>query len=118
MFAAALAGVVIFGASAIATKVAVSTIGAVDVSIMRTIIGGLIALPLTVALGIPLPAARAQKLLLLMSGFCGFIAFPLLFTLGVSQTTANHATMILAILPVTTGAIAHCRDRQMPGALW
>jgi len=118
VFTAALAGVVIFGGSAIATKVAVSSIAAIDVSIMRTIIGGLVALPLTIALGIPLPAAQSQKRLLLVSGFCGFIAFPLLFTLGVSLTTANHATMILAILPVTTGAIAHCWDRQMPGVLW
>jgi drug/metabolite transporter (DMT)-like permease len=56
--------------------------------------------------------------LLLVSGFCGFIAFPLLFTLGVNLTTANHATMILAILPVLTGAIAQFWDRQAPKAVW
>ena len=61
---------------------------------------------------------RRQRGLLLLSGFCGFIAFPLLFTFGVSLTTANHATMILAILPVTTGAIAHTWDRQKPAAAW
>lgn len=53
-----------------------------------------------------------------MSGFCGFIAFPLLFTLGVSLTSANHATMILAILPVLTGAIALAWDRQKPKSSW
>lgn len=118
VFAAALAAVIIFGGSAIATKVAVSAIGALDVSIMRTIIGGLVAVPLTFALRIPLPASAQQKWLLLISGFCGFIAFPLLFTLGVNLTTANHATMILAILPVMTGAIAHYWDRHRPRALW
>ena len=118
VFVAALAGVIIFGGSAIATKVAVTAISAIDVSIMRTIIGGLLALPLTLALRIPLPATRPQQGLLLVSGFCGFIAFPLLFTLGVSLTSANHATMILAILPVTTGAIAHAWDRSRPRALW
>ena len=118
MFIAALSGVVIFGGSAIATKVAVSAISAIDVSIMRTIIGGLLALSLTGLLRIPLPATGPQRWLLLVSGFCGFIAFPLLFTLGVARTSANHATMILAILPVMTGAIAHAWDRSHPRALW
>jgi drug/metabolite transporter (DMT)-like permease len=118
VFLAALAGVVIFGGSAIATKVAVSGIDAFDVSVMRTIIGGLVALPLALVLRIGLPQSRPQIMLLLVSGFCGFIAFPMLFTFGVSQTTANHATMILAILPVLTGAIALSWDRQRPRAHW
>jgi drug/metabolite transporter (DMT)-like permease len=41
---AALAAVIIFGGSAVATRVAVSAISALDVSIMRTVIGGLFAL--------------------------------------------------------------------------
>ncbi|HUV21097.1 MAG TPA: DMT family transporter [Gammaproteobacteria bacterium] len=118
VFAAALSAVIIFGGSAIATKIAVSAISAIDVSIMRTVIGGLVALPLAYALHIPLPAKTSQKYLLLVSGFCGFIAFPLLFTLGVNLTTANHATMILAILPVLTGAIAQFWDCQRPRAGW
>jgi drug/metabolite transporter (DMT)-like permease len=118
VYVAALTGVIIFGGSAIATKVAVSAINALDVSIMRTIIGGLLALPLAWAMRIPLPTLPQQKILLLVSGFCGFIAFPLLFTLGVNLTTANHATMILAILPVLTGAIAQFWDQQRPKAVW
>ena len=118
VFVAALGGVIIFGGSAIATKVAVSAISAIDVSILRTVIGGLLALPLAWVWRIPLPQSRQQLLLLLVSGFCGFIVFPLLFTFGVSLTTANHATMILAILPVTTGAIAQYWDRQRPKAGW
>ena len=46
VFAAALGAVIIFGGSAVATRVAVSAISAIDVSIMRTLIGGLVALPL------------------------------------------------------------------------
>jgi len=118
VFVAALGAVIIFGGSAVATKVAVSAISALDVSIMRTIIGGLVAISLALALGIGLPASVQQKWLLLLSGFCGFIAFPLLFTFGVSLTSANHATMILAILPVLTGAIAMAWDRQRPRAIW
>jgi len=47
---AALAAVIIFGGSSVATKVAVSAISAIDVSIMRTVIGGLIAMPLAIAI--------------------------------------------------------------------
>ena len=118
VFVAALGAVVIFGGSAIATKVAVSAISAIDVTLLRTIIGGLVALPLAWLLGIRLPEQRSQLALLAVSGFCGFIVFPLLFTFGVALTSANHATMILAILPVTTGAIAHGWDRQAPKKAW
>ena len=118
VFLAALAAVVIFGGSAVATKMAVSAISAVDVSIMRTIIGGMVAAPLAILLRIKLPEQNHQRWLLLLSGFCGFIVFPFLFTFGVRLTSANHATMILAILPVLTGAIAMTWDRQKPRALW
>ncbi len=118
VFAAALGAVFIFGGSAVATKIAVSGITAIDVAILRTIIGGALAIPLALLLGIRLPRSRHQFGLLLLSGFCGFIAFPLLFTFGVSLTTANHATMILAILPVLTGAIAMTWDRQRPIFKW
>ena len=118
VLAAALGAVFSFGGSAVATKIAVSGISAIDVSILRTIIGGALAVPLALAAGIRLPRSRARIGLLLLSGFCAFIAFPLLFTFGVSLTTANHATMILAILPVLTGAIAMAWDRERPKTRW
>ncbi len=118
VFAAALGAVFIFGGSAVATKIAVSGIDAIDVAILRTIIGGALAIPLALLAGIALPRSRHRIGLLLLSGFCAFIAFPLLFTFGVSLTTANHATMILAILPVLTGAIAMAWDRERPKNRW
>lgn len=118
VFGAALLAVVIFGGSAVATKMAVSAISALDVAILRTVIGGLLAMPLALLWRISLPDSLAQRWLLTLSGFCGFIAFPLLFTLGVKLTSALHATMILAILPVLTGAIAMAWDRQRPNAIW
>ncbi len=118
VLAAALAAVIIFGGSAVGTKMAVSGFHPVDVALLRTVIGGFIAIGFALLLRIRLPANRAQLGLLLLSGLCGFIAFPLLFTLGVERTTANHATMILAILPVLTGALAMAWDRQTPANQW
>ncbi|MDJ0778725.1 MAG: DMT family transporter [Gammaproteobacteria bacterium] len=118
VLAAALAAVIIFGGSAVGTKLAVSGFQPVDVALLRTVIGGLLAIILALLLRIRPPTDPARLGLLLLSGLCGFIAFPLLFTLGVERTTANHATMVLAILPVLTGALAMAWDRQRPAAKW
>ena len=75
-------------------------------------------MPLAIILRIPLPADKAQRRLLVLSGFCGFVAFPVLFTLGILHTSANHASMILAGLPVFTGLIAMKWDRKQPSAAW
>jgi drug/metabolite transporter (DMT)-like permease len=115
---AALAAVIMFGASPVAAKIAVSTIAAIDVAMLRTVIGGLIAIPVALILGIGLPKTGNQRMLLLISGFCGFVGFPVLFTFGVLLTSANHASMILAALPVFTGAIAMAWDRQRPHVRW
>ena len=115
---AALSAIVIFGASPVAAKIAVAGMPAMDVALLRTVIGGVIALPLALLLGIRLPVTTEQRWLLLVSGFCGFIAFPVLFTLGVNLTTANHASMILAALPMITGGIALAWDRKAPGRRW
>lgn len=118
VFITGLLAVIIFGASPVAAKIAVSTIAVLDVAILRTVLGGLFALPIILVLKIGLPGSHSQRGLLLLSGFCGFIAFPLIFTFGVMQTSANHASMILALLPVFTGGIAMLWDRQRPKARW
>lgn len=115
---AALAAVVIWGASPVATKVAVADLAPVTVAVLRTVAGGLLAIPVALAMRIPLPATGYQKRVLLLSGFCGFVFFPLLFSLGVHRTSANHASMILASLPLFTGAIAHLWDRRLPHGFW
>ena len=118
ILAAALIAVVLWGASPVAAKIAVSSLSPMMVAILRTVIGGLIALPVAMLLRIPLPADRAQRRLLVLSGFCGFVAFPMLFTLGILHTSANHASMILAGLPVFTGLIAMTWDRKRPNSAW
>lgn len=115
---AALAAVIIWGASPVAAKIAVGGLPPMVVAILRTVIGGLAALPLVLAFRIPLPQEREQRQLLLISGFCGFVAFPILFTIGVNLTSANHASMILAALPIITGAIAMTWDKKLPKLLW
>ena len=114
----AFAAVVIWGGSPVAAKLAVADIRPLDVALLRTVIGGLVALPLILLWRIKLPAGRSDRHLLLLSAFCGFIGFPFLFTIGIDLTSANHASMILACLPIFTGAIAMAWDRRRPKAVW
>ena len=114
----ALFAVVVWGASPVAAKVAVVELDPMVVALLRTLLGGIIALPLVLFWRIKLPSTLPQNLLLLLSAFCGFIGFPVFFTLGVNLTSANHASMILASLPIFTGAIAMAWDRRFPAFLW
>ena len=115
---AALVAVILWGASPVAGKVAVGDLSALTVALLRTFLAGLLAAPVAFALGIRLPATRRLQGLLLLTGFCGFIGFPLVFTFGIKITSANHASMILAALPIFTGAFALLWDRRRPSRIW
>jgi drug/metabolite transporter (DMT)-like permease len=115
---AALATVILWGGSPVGTKFAVAELPPLAVAAARTCIGGTIAAILAWGLRIPLPATASQRILLLMSSVGGFIGFPFLFSVGMSTTTGIHGAMILAFLPVTTGAIAHLWDRRWPDRRW
>lgn len=118
VFLAALAAVVIWSAGPIATKLAVNELPVWTVAILRTFLGGVVVLPLVFALGIPLPRAKRQRALLIVSGLSSYVAFPLLFCLGMTRTSGTHGVMILALLPVLTGFMAHLSERRYPPALW
>ena len=118
IYLVALLAVVIWGASPVATKIAVSDLPPLAVAVLRTVIGGLATLLLALSLRLPLPDTSHKRLLLLVSASCGFIGFPVLFSIGVQRTSANHASIIIAALPIFTAAIAYAWDRQWPKRLW
>lgn len=113
----ALAVMVLWGGTPVVTKLAVREIDPVVVGIMRTVLGGLAALPLVLFLGIAPPRGRLW-LPLALSGFCGFIAFPLLFSVGQRMTSAMHGGLILAMLPILTGLYAAVVERRRPAGRW
>lgn len=115
---AALAAVVLWGASPVAAKVAVADLSPVAVAVLRTVLGGALAVPVALWLKVRWPQQRRLQAILLLSGFCGFVGFPMLFTFGVHLTSANHASMILAALPIFTGAIAMTWDKRRPTRIW
>lgn len=118
VIAAALVSVVLWGSSSVATKVALAAFPSLAVAALRTALGGAAALPLLLALRLPPPKDASRWRLLAVSSSCGFLAFPALFSAGMRSTSAVHGAMLLALLPIATGAIALAWDRRWPHRLW
>lgn len=118
MIAAAAVTVALWGATPVATKAAVAAIDPVLVGILRTVLAGVAAVPVILLLGIRPPSGRHAVGLLVLSAFCGFIGFPILFSLGQRYTSAAHGALILATLPLFTGIFAAILERRPPARRW
>jgi drug/metabolite transporter (DMT)-like permease len=113
----ALVVVIFWGASSVLTKIAAREIDPVLVGVARTVLGGLVGAPLALALRIELPK-REHYLAFGISAFCGFIGFPIMFSIGQRMTSAMHGGLILAVLPVFTGLVAAVVERRRPPGRW
>ncbi|MHA1154454.1 MAG: DMT family transporter [Alphaproteobacteria bacterium] len=115
---AAYGAVVLWGASPLATKIAVGELDPLGVGLLRTLLAGIVALPLILLGRVKLPRSRDSRAYLAVSAIGGFVIFPLLFSYGIQLTTAGHGALLLAILPVLTGSIAALLERRLPGGRW
>src|SRR5260221_6214873 len=85
----AIAVVVVWGTSSVFTKIAAREIDPVVVGIARTVLGGIVAAPLALAFRITLPKGE-HYLAFAISAFCGFIGFPIMFSIGQRMSSAMH----------------------------
>ena len=118
VFAAAYGTVLLWGASPLATKVAVGGIDPLAVGVLRTLLGALVALPFLYLGRFKPPRSRFARANLAVSALGGFVIFPLLFSLGLKLTTAGHGALLLGILPVFTGLIAAALEGRLPAGRW
>jgi len=109
---------IIWGATPVATRLAVADLSPIHVGLLRTVFAGLLALPIALALRQPLPKDRRGFVLLAISAASGFIVFPLLYSVGQRDTSAMHGGMILAALPIFTGSYAALVERRRPSTRW
>jgi len=116
--AVAVAVMVVWGATPIVTRLALDDLEPLVIACLRTVIAGLLALPLLLAMRQRVPARRRPRLLLAISAATGFVLFPIIYTVGQQRTSALHGVMILAALPVFTGVYAALVARRMPARGW
>ncbi len=118
MYAAAAAALLIWAGTPVANKLAVVTIDSATTGMMRAVLAGPIALIVALALRLRFPTERLHLVLLLVSGITSFAIWPTLLSIGIQLTSANHAALIIAIIPVFTGLFAAAYDRKWPHAAW
>lgn len=109
---------VVWGATPVATRIATEELEPLMVAVLRTVLAGLVAVPLLASGGMRPPARGRTRLLLAISAVAGFVFFPVVYTLGQEQTSAMHGVGILAGLPVFTGLYAAAVVRRLPGRWW
>lgn len=110
--------VLIWGATPTITKVVVGEFDPLFAAILRTVVAAAITLPLALYYRMPLPSNREDWVLLFVTSIAGFVGFTLFFNYGVANTSATHAAIINAGIPVFVGLIGSMFDRKTPGRMW
>lgn len=117
-FVAAIVALIFWGGTAVANRYAVGFIDPITVATLRSMLAGAIALIAALALRMPFPATRRDRFLLLLVGLFGFAIWPVVISLGLARTTASHAALILATMPIMTVLIASIVHRSIPPVAW
>lgn len=111
-------GVVIFGATLPATRLAVPELGFGFLTAGRAAGAGLIALAVLGALRRPIPDARTLGSLALVS-LCVVFGFPFFSGFAMTMSSAVHGGVILAILPLATALAGAWINGERPsGRFW
>ena len=116
--AIAVAVMVVWGATPIVTRLALDDMPALVVASLRTVVAGLVAIPLLAGMRQGLPTGARSRKLLGISAAVGFVIFPVVYTVGQQRTSALHGVMILAALPIFTGSYAALVARRAPRKGW
>ena len=109
---------VVWGATPILTRIALEDMEPLVVATLRTIIAGLLAVPLLAHARLSLPRPATSRRLLAISAAAGFVVFPVVYTIGQERTSGLHGVMILAALPIFTGLYAAAAARRLPTVGW
>ena len=108
----------LFALTPTTTRIAVVQIDGSLIGIIRTVGAGVVAFPLLLILRLHPPAKWQEWKLLLISASGSFVGFPLLFSLGAQRTSASHAGLIMALMPLLTSLISVTIDRALPKPAW
>jgi drug/metabolite transporter (DMT)-like permease len=102
-----------FAATLPATKLAVPAMDPLFVTAMRATIAGVAGAALLLFLRRPLPP-RELRPLLVLTGICTIIGFPLFMALAAMTVPAAHGGVVLGIIPLATVAAATIVTHERP----
>jgi drug/metabolite transporter (DMT)-like permease len=107
------AGVLLFGGTLPATRVAVATFDPLFLSAARATIAGCTGLVLLLVLRRPM-LPRALWLEFMLTGLCTIIGFPAFMALAMAHVPASHGGVVLGIIPLATAAAAALVAHERP----
>src|SRR5215470_9177822 len=110
-------GMVIFGGTLPATRLAVSAIDPIALTALRAAIAGVCSLALLIVLRRPLPP-RALWPQFVIAMICVVILFPLFMALGMQTVDASHGGVVLGVLPIATALVAVAITHERPRPLF
>ena len=110
-------GMVIFGGTLPATRIAVMAIDPIALTAFRTAIAGLCSLALLIVLRRPFPPRRLWFPLAVVM-LCVSVMFPVLMALGVQTVDASHGGVVLGVLPIATALVAVLITHERPRPLF
>jgi drug/metabolite transporter (DMT)-like permease len=110
-----ITGVLMFGGTLPATRLAVASIDPIFLTATRAAIAGCAGLALLVILRRPWPPREILGTLI-VTGICTIIGFPLLMALAMAHVPAAHGGVVLGIVPLATAAAAAMVAGERPSA--
>src|SRR6185437_14838600 len=110
-------GMVIFGGTLPATRIAVSAIDPLAVTALRSTIAGVCSLALLTVLSRKFPP-RSLWFQLAVTSVCVVILFPFQMALAVKTVDASHGGVVLGVLPIATAFVAVLVTHERPKPLF
>jgi drug/metabolite transporter (DMT)-like permease len=107
------AGVLLFGGTLPATRLAVTGFDPLFLTAARATIAGCAGLITLFLLRRPLPPQKLWRELLI-TGVCTIIGFPVLMALAMTSVPASHGGVVLGIMPLATAAAAALIQHERP----
>jgi drug/metabolite transporter (DMT)-like permease len=108
-----VAGVLLFGGTLPATRLAVAALDPLFLSAARAVIAGCAGLLLLLVLRRPMPPHAVWHEFML-AGLCTIVGFPVFMGLAMAHVPAAHGGVVLGIIPLATAAAAALVAHERP----
>ncbi len=115
---AGLLALFMWSGTAIANKVAVQYMSGLTAGVTRSMIAGVIALAIVLIARLPRPSGLKDTLLLVFSGLASFAVWPMMISIGVVRTSASHAAIAMAMIPIFAVLGVHLTELRLPSIGW